>query len=399
MGHTLMVLSILRVLPLARIAIIVVLAASFLATGAARLHAVEVRDHKKSIPVERAHKKTRPAKKRTSVAAPHRSSHVTTRRVRAHRAARRTRSRVVRTGATSSAHAHHRVYYYSTRTHIDRAHREEIAARPHARPVESASLADPAPDSLTAASSTPQQAANRIAARDASVRHPSVAVGADAPEASAASLFGGKIVAMAPLRGSLESLVRQNQRTDADNLERILNDADLHDRIAQGVLVPVPTSSGLTVNADLPADRRYCRPWTANFLTDLSRAYDAQFHSSLEVSSAVRTVEYQKHLMRTNGNAAPAEGDIASPHLTGATIDIAKSGLTRRELYWMRNRLNTLQSQGKIDVEEEFHQACFHITVYRSYAGAGAPHKPKKDPTAPPATDDSDDTPAEVASH
>ena len=23
---------------------------------------------------------------------------------------------------------------------------------------------------------------------------------------------------------------------------------------------------------------------------------------------------------------------------------------------------------GKIDVEEEFHQACFHVSVYRSYA-------------------------------
>ncbi len=336
-----MVLSILRVLPVTRIAIIAVLAASFLATGVVRLHAVEVRDHKKSVPVERAHKKARPAKKRTSVAAHHRSSRATTRRVRAHRAARHTRSRVVRTHVTSSAHAHRRVYRYSTRTRIERAHREEIAARPHGRPVVSASLADPAPGSDTAASSTPQQAVNRIA------HHQSVAVGADAPEASATSLFGGKIVAMAPLRGSLESLVRQNQRTDADNLERILNDADLHDRIAQGVLVPVPTSSGLTVNADLPADRRYCRPWTATFLADLAKAYDARFHDALEVSSAVRTVEYQKHLMRTNGNAAPAQGDVASPHLTGATIDIAKSGLTRREIYWMRKILKTLQIAGQ----------------------------------------------------
>ncbi len=213
------------------------------------------------------------------------------------------------------------------------------------------------------------------------------------------SLYGGKIVAMAPLRGSIESLVRQNERTDADNLERILNDADLHDRIAQGVLVPVPTSSGLTVNSDLPPERRYCRPWTATFLTDLAQAHEAQFHHALEVSSAVRTIEYQKRLMRTNGNAAPAEGDIASPHLTGATIDIAKSGLTRREIYWMRNRLNTLQSQGKIDVEEEFHQSCFHITVYKSYTGAKPPHKPSEH-LAPPPTDDSDDaSPAEVASH
>lgn len=195
------------------------------------------------------------------------------------------------------------------------------------------------------------------------------------------------IVAMAPLRGSMESLVRQNEKTDADNLERIENDADLNNRIAQGVLVPVPVSEALVVNPDLPQNRRYCRPWTASFLTDLARAHQAQFHRSFIVSSAVRTVEYQKHLMRTNGNAAAAEGDVASPHLTGATIDIAKKGLSRSEIYWMRNRLNALQEDGKIDVEEEFRQACFHITVYRSYVGAGPLHKPHRH-TAP--ADDSE---------
>jgi hypothetical protein len=72
--------------------------------------------------------------------------------------------------------------------------------------------------------------------------------------------------------------------------------------------------------------------------------------------------------MRRNHNAAAAEGDIVSPHLTGATIDIAKSGLSRREMAWMRDRLLGLQNQGLIDVEEEFRQACFHITVYKDYA-------------------------------
>jgi hypothetical protein len=79
-------------------------------------------------------------------------------------------------------------------------------------------------------------------------------------------------------------------------------------------------------------------------------------------------MEYQKRLMEINGNAAPAEGDIVSPHLTGATIDIAKDGLSRDEIAWMRRRLLALQTAGKIDVEEEFRQACFHITVYKSYA-------------------------------
>jgi hypothetical protein len=59
-----------------------------------------------------------------------------------------------------------------------------------------------------------------------------------------------------------------------------------------------------------------------------------------------------------------------SPHLTGATIDIAKSPLSREEIGWMRSRLLALEAAGKIDVEEEFQQSCFHITVYKSYAPA-----------------------------
>ncbi len=72
-----------------------------------------------------------------------------------------------------------------------------------------------------------------------------------------------------------------------------------------------------------------------------------------------------------NGNAAPAEGDIASPHLTGAAVDIGKKDMSLSELSWMRAWLLPLQTAGKIDVEEEFYQSCFHITVYRSYSPDG----------------------------
>ncbi len=174
-----------------------------------------------------------------------------------------------------------------------------------------------------------------------------------------------------PLRGSLASLERQNDRLEAEGLERIEDEADLASRIADKLLVAIPVSSALTVNPDLEENHRYCRPWTAKFLADLARAHEAAFHRSIEVSSAVRTVEYQKRLERTNGNAAPAEGDLVSPHLTGATIDIAKKGLSRAEMAWMRRQLMGLEALGKIDVEEEFKQACFHITVYKNYAPAG----------------------------
>jgi len=188
------------------------------------------------------------------------------------------------------------------------------------------------------------------------------------PEVVTTSLHFKRGVLPPPLKGSRASLERQNEKTEAEGLERIEDEDDLADRIARKALVPVPVSLALTINGNLPANHRYCRPWTARFLADLARSHAAQFHRPLEVSSAVRTVAYQKRLMGINGNAAAAEGDIVSPHLTGATIDIAKSPLSREELGWMRSHLLALEEAGKIDVEEEFQQSCFHITVYKSYA-------------------------------
>lgn len=178
------------------------------------------------------------------------------------------------------------------------------------------------------------------------------------------------------LRGSLASLERQNTRLETEGLERILDDDDLNSRIEHGLLAPLPVSASLMVNPSLPENRRYCRSWTAKFLADLAKQHAAAFHRPLQVNSAVRTVDYQKHLMRVNGNAAAAEGDIVSPHLTGATIDIGKQGMTRSELMWMRRQLFALQNAGKIDVEEEFEQACFHITVYKNYGATRPAHQP-----------------------
>ena len=167
--------------------------------------------------------------------------------------------------------------------------------------------------------------------------------------------------------GSHDSLVRQNEKVVEDGLERFQNDRQLHSAIVDGKLVPVPTSDALVVNSSLPEDRRYCRSWTASFLEDLSKAHYEAFRLPVIVSSAVRTVTFQQKLRHHNRNAAPAVGDVASPHLTGATVDIAKSPLTEAEREWMRHYLLELQNQGRIDVEEEFRESCFHITVYRSY--------------------------------
>lgn len=186
-------------------------------------------------------------------------------------------------------------------------------------------------------------------------------------------LSRARLALVPPLKGSHESLVRQNTRADADGLERIEDDADLSRLVRARLLVSLPASEQLHVNPSMETNRRYCRPWTSSFLSDLAAAHYQRFKRPLQVNSAVRTVEYQRKLIRINGNAAPAEGDIASPHLTGATIDIGKKGLSLSEVGWMRAFLLPLQQAGKIDVEEEFAQSCFHISVYRSYSPAGSP--------------------------
>jgi hypothetical protein len=171
----------------------------------------------------------------------------------------------------------------------------------------------------------------------------------------------------APLRGSRDILVHQNLMADDEGLERI-QDADELERLRSSRdLVDFDESRSLHLNAELPGNRRCARPWTVKFAEDLASAFYAKFGQPLQVNSAARSVDYQLRLAHTNGNAAGIDGDVASPHLTGQAIDIGKRGMNRAQLAWMRARLLPLIETGDIDVEEEFRQACFHISVYRSY--------------------------------
>lgn len=178
----------------------------------------------------------------------------------------------------------------------------------------------------------------------------------------------GHLVMPTPLYGTHEVLVHQNLMADHDGLARVRDDDDLLDLRRQHKLVPLPAGDTLRVDDRLPFNRRYSRPWTAVFLSVLARDFYASFHEPLQVNSAVRTVETQRRLLRTNGNAAPTDGETASPHLTGQAVDIGKRGLTMAQIAWMRVYLQPLIEQGKIDVEEEFQQSCFHISVYRHFA-------------------------------
>jgi hypothetical protein len=186
----------------------------------------------------------------------------------------------------------------------------------------------------------------------------------------------GRLVVPPPMRGTREILVHQNLMADEEGLSRIQDDFDLRRMRADRMLVDLPESASLHVNPELASDRRCARPWAVRFAVQMARSYYARFHVPLQVNSAVRTVDYQIRLRRVNGNAAGIGGETGSPHLTGEAIDFGKREMSTAQIAWMRTYLRPLMQAGKVDVEEEFQQACFHISVYRSYApDMTSPHR------------------------
>lgn len=168
-------------------------------------------------------------------------------------------------------------------------------------------------------------------------------------------------------RPSHDSLVRQNEEIDRLDLPRIQDDDELEALKASGDLVPITASESLKIERSLDPSRRYCRPWTRDFVQDLAESYYREFHAQIQVNSAVRTVKVQKKLRRHNRNAAPIDGDTASSHLAGITIDLQRRGMTKEQMRFVEHYLFYLNALGLVEPEEERRHWCFHIMVSDGY--------------------------------
>lgn len=177
----------------------------------------------------------------------------------------------------------------------------------------------------------------------------------------------------ATLQGSPRSLEIQNEEAERSELSYIPDDEAL-ERMKKGrFIVPIPVNHTLVMDPRLEDKWHFVRPWTAKFLTDLSRDFYREFREPLQINSAVRTVERQLELRHQNGNAAPHRGHRRSVHPTGAAIDIAKLGRSGPQIKWLTLRLLKLERAGLIEATEEHRQAVFHIMVMKKY---GDPPKP-----------------------
>lgn len=169
------------------------------------------------------------------------------------------------------------------------------------------------------------------------------------------------------LKGSHDSMTRQNEEIDRLQLPRIADEQQLAELERTGELVPIPETQALRWSPAIQADKRYARPWTNQFLEDMSQSYYQQFHAPLQVTSAVRTMEQQQKLRRHNRNAAPETGDIASSHMAGITVDLSRRGLSKSEHAWVEGYLKNLLDQGLVEAAEERRTWCFHVMVSDRY--------------------------------
>ena len=260
------------------------------------------------------------------------------------------------------------------------AKRAFVVARVEAAPMESAplSIEHAAPSDLVGAPlSSPERTTRTTVGENdsaaAGLRAPSrqeLIEEVEQPVVLPGLYRNGRLVVPPALKGTREILIHQNLMADDEGLQRVQDDYDLRRMRTARQLVDFPENASLHVNAELAGNRRCARPWAVRFASDMAQAYYARFHQPLQVNSAVRTVAYQVRLRRVNGNAAGVDGDVASPHLTGEALDFGKRGMSMQEIAWMRTYLLPLMRGGKLDVEEEFQQSCFHISVYRAYLPA-----------------------------
>jgi hypothetical protein len=169
-------------------------------------------------------------------------------------------------------------------------------------------------------------------------------------------------------RPSHESLLIQNAEINRLELPRIQDETELEALKADGSLLEIRTGEALRFDPRLDPSRRFCRPWTLDFVDDLSQAYYNRFHQQIQVNSAVRTVKVQKKLRRHNRNAAPADGDTASSHLAGVTVDLQRRGMSKDQVHWMERYLFYMKALALVEPEEERHQWVFHIMVSGLYS-------------------------------
>lgn len=172
------------------------------------------------------------------------------------------------------------------------------------------------------------------------------------------------------LVGTPESLRWQNFKLIAlEGLRHIKDDEELSSMIEHGELISIPWGPCLVPDKKLDLKWQYSLPRAIKFLEDRDKEACEKFGNPVQVNSATRHIIRQMELVKQgNLNAAPVQGERASTHLTGASVDLAVVGVPQPITNWLKVRLVELERLGLVDATlETGTQSVLHITVFADY--------------------------------
>ena len=155
---------------------------------------------------------------------------------------------------------------------------------------------------------------------------------------------------------SPQSVPLENVYANRMMLTRYRDNRSLRRAVEAGELVSVK----IPCSPRLPKERRYLLSNTENFLETLDAEFTEQSGHHLTIDSAIRTVKVQRSILRWNRGAAPADGENASSHERGTTVDISRR-LKKGEYQWLLWKLFYYREIGRVLVIEE--RGCIHLFV------------------------------------
>ena len=188
---------------------------------------------------------------------------------------------------------------------------------------------------------------------------------------------GSSVFAQAPEIYTMVSELRKQSREDALAIKEVyapyVDTAVFADRehlqraTAKGELVPIselelpylqPRLTGQSPIAEKDLENQHLylalRPAAAGMLVDIARRVE---QGPLELTSLVRTSEYQRALMRGNGNA----NTEVPTHTMGYAVDIGLKYIAPETAKELRRVLEEMRDAGDIYFIAEANQLTFHI--------------------------------------
>lgn len=174
------------------------------------------------------------------------------------------------------------------------------------------------------------------------------------------------------LRGSPESMVRQNEVARENDYTFLRTPSQVREFVEEGRLVPIDGNADYRVSSGV--DYPFARPELRTFLERLAAQYRAGCGEQLVVTSLTRP------LSRQPGNAHPL-----SVHPAGMAVDLRVSqepGCRQ----WLEATLLSLEGNDLIDVTRERRPPHYHIAVFADAYMAHVARLEVAEQTVPAAT-------------